>query len=455
MENNAYNRMIAGEVDNIIRNFINYQQKTGKEMKDDSIVPLVNANTSYGKGQMHGSGVFGDILDTVKAVGSIAPLAIMALKAAGKPRKGGKKRGGNIFDDVLDGVKTVAPLAMMALGKQKRGGEFKTVPTRALAPANIRASARTVRSGNGSYARAIGCGAMDSEMFEKNGGSIFGSLIPFGNMIGLNEDGKVAGKRRPGRPKKGGSLLGSIIPFGSMLGLNEDGKVAGKRRPGRPKKGGSLLGSIIPFGNMIGLNEDGRSKKGGNFFDDLVSGVGSVVKTTAQTLPDAIQIGKLLTRGKGRPRKAGSIGVDLMAETKNNLLTQKRRAKKGGNIFDDIVSGVGSVVKATADTLPSALAIGKMLAKGEPESEQERVGEGFLDDVFSGVKSTIRSVPGALKQTVDVARDISDIRKILKGGKKVAKSSKWIEHCKAFAKKHKISFKDAMKDPRCKNSYKK
>jgi len=421
MENNAYNRMIAGEVDNIIRNFINYQQKTGKEMKDDSIVPLVNANTSYGKGQMHGSGVFGDILDTVKAVGSIAPLAIMALKAAGKPRKGGKKRGGNIFDDVLDGVKTVAPLAMMALGKQKRGGEFKTVPTRALAPANIRASARTVRSGNGSYARAIGCGAMDSEMFEKNGGSIFGSLIPFGNMIGLNEDGKVAGKRRPGRPKKGGSLLGSIIPFG----------------------------------NMIGLNEDGRSKKGGNFFDDLVSGVGSVVKTTAQTLPDAIQIGKLLTRGKGRPRKAGSIGVDLMAETKNNLLTQKRRAKKGGNIFDDIVSGVGSVVKATADTLPSALAIGKMLAKGEPESEQERVGEGFLDDVFSGVKSTIRSVPGALKQTVDVARDISDIRKILKGGKKVAKSSKWIEHCKAFAKKHKISFKDAMKDPRCKNSYKK
>jgi hypothetical protein len=215
-----------------------------------------------------------------------------------------------------------------------------------------------------------------------------------------------------------------------MLGLNEDGKIAGKRRPGRPKKGG-------------------------NFFDDLVSGVGSVVKTTAQTLPDAIQIGKLLTRGKGRPRKAGSIGVDLMAETKNNLLTQKRRAKRGGNIFDDIVSGVGSVVKATAETLPSALAIGKMLAKGEPESEQERVGEGFLDDVFSGVKSTIRSVPGALKQTVDVARDISDIRKILKGGKKGAKSSKWIEHCKAFAKKHKMSFKDAMKDPRCKNSYKK
>jgi hypothetical protein len=360
MENNAYNRMIAGEVDNIIRNFISYQQKTGKEMKEDSLVPLVKANTSYGKGQMQGGSIFGDILDTVKAVGSVAPLAVMALKGRGKPKKGGKKRGGNVFGDILDTVKTVgslAPLAMMALGEPKRGGEIKTVPMRALTPANIRAPAKPVRSGNGSYARAIGSGAMDSEMFEKKAGSIFGSMIPFGNLIGLAEPG-------------------------------EDGKVAGKRRP-------------------------------------------------------------------GRPRKAGSIGVDLMAETKNNLLTQKRRAKKGGNIFDDIVSGVGSVVKATAETLPSALAIGKMLAKGEPESEQERIGEGFLDDLFSGVKSTIRSVPGALKQTVDVARDVKEIGKILKGGKKSAKSSKWIEHCKAFAKKHKMSFKDAMKDPRCKNSYKK
>jgi hypothetical protein len=35
------------------------------------------------------------------------------------------------------------------------------------------------------------------------------------------------------------------------------------------------------------------------------------------------------------------------------------------------------------------------------------------------------------------------------------KSSPWIAHCLAFAKKHKMSYRDALKDARCKSSYKK
>ena len=44
------------------------------------------------------------------------------------------------------------------------------------------------------------------------------------------------------------------------------------------------------------------------------------------------------------------------------------------------------------------------------------------------------------------------------GGKrkrKKGKAGKWIMHVKAFAKSHKIKFRDALKHPDCKKSYKK
>lgn len=31
----------------------------------------------------------------------------------------------------------------------------------------------------------------------------------------------------------------------------------------------------------------------------------------------------------------------------------------------------------------------------------------------------------------------------------------WIAHCKAYAAKHKMSYMDAVKDPKCKAAYKK
>lgn len=33
--------------------------------------------------------------------------------------------------------------------------------------------------------------------------------------------------------------------------------------------------------------------------------------------------------------------------------------------------------------------------------------------------------------------------------------NKWVAHIKAFAAKHKMSYSEALKDPRCKSSYKK
>ena len=116
----------------------------------------------------------------------------------------------------------------------------------------------------------------------KKGGS-------FLDMLGLGLEDKKGGAMTAGklvRKKKGGSLLGSVIPFGNLMGLGLEDKKGGvmtaaglHKKRGRPKKGGamtaagldesggSLLGSIIPFGNLLGLGlqhkKRGRKAKGG------------------------------------------------------------------------------------------------------------------------------------------------------------------------------------------------
>ena len=166
----------------------------------------------------------------------------------------------------------------------------------------------------GSFLDMLGLGLEDKKggamtagklVRKKKGGSLLGSIIPFGNLMGLGLEDKKGGvmtaaglHKKRGRPKKGGamtaagldesggSLLGSIIPFGNLLGLGLEDKKGGvmtaaglHKKRGRPKKGGamtaagldesggSLLGSIIPFGNLLGLGlqhkKRGRKAKGG------------------------------------------------------------------------------------------------------------------------------------------------------------------------------------------------
>lgn len=117
---------------------------------------------------------------------------------------------------------------------------------------------------------------------------------------------KKAPMRKQARKAKGmekqeqaGSLLGSIIPFGNMLGLGleEKGKKAkkgkkatkAKKAPKRhraPKvpameqeeQAGSIFGDIIPFGHMLGLGLEtpkrGRRVKGGVISGGVMSAAG-------------------------------------------------------------------------------------------------------------------------------------------------------------------------------------
>lgn len=243
------------------------------------------------------------------------------------------------------------------------------------------------------------------------GSGLLGMIFPPAQLLGLGEGGEkpsgldiVNPKKTRGRPKKAGII-----------------KTEPKKARGRPKKeaGAKAVGSkskTVVSGNVGGARALGRAvgsgkseMEGSGFFDSLAS-----VAPLAM-----LALGKPKKGGKrGRPsKKAGNVGVEAMAEQKNLLTGNGKKAtkqsKKAGGFFDDIVSSVGNVVKTAADVAPSALALAKMM-KGKGIAE-EKAGK--------------------------------------KGGVKVKKAGSWIQHVKDYAKKNKISYKDALKE--AKASYKK
>jgi hypothetical protein len=393
MEDNAYNREIARQLAEITNKYIDHLKRTGKEMRNSSLVPLTGPMTAYGR------------------------------------------KGGNIFSDIgetFGDLSPLVPLAMNLLGGKRKGGEIKTVPDSTLTPSNIQAPAQVIRSGNGEYARGIG-GADFSKMGAEMGNLADNLFERFGHMASFAL-GKEGGKKKRGRPsKKGKGLIGSIFPPARLFGLGQEGE---------QMEGGSWLGSVIPFGDMMGL---GQEMQGGK-------------------------------RKRGRPRKAGSIGVDLMAETKKNLLTGGQM--QAGGWMDDFINmgkAVGSqalnvgkdigkeILKENIQRGKKALrgAVNKKVSEflGEEKPRRPRrakkagqmEGSGWFDDVLDAGKN-------ALRTSVEVLPDVVQLAKLVKGkGAKCGgkKTSPWIAHCKAFAKKHKMSYRDALKDPRCKSSYKK
>ncbi len=157
----------------------------------------------------------------------------------------------------------------------------------------------------------------------------------------------------------------------------------------------------------------GRGKSGG-LIKTKVGGVKALGRAIGSGMAEMEGMGLMSEKKKrGRPRKGGSMGVDAMAQQKN-LLTGggpigmfanmlglgKEEEKVAGGFFDDIVSSVGNVVKTAADVAPQALQLAKL-------------------------------VRGKGKKQV-----------VAKGG---AKKSSWIAHVKSYAKKHNISYKDALK----------
>jgi hypothetical protein len=191
-------------------------------------------------------------------------------------------------------------------------------------------------------------------------------------------------------------------------------------------KSGNCIGRAVGSGN--------KSMEGSGIFDEI----GDLVSNVKKVLPLAAVIG-IGKKGRGRPRKAGSVGVQSLAENKNALTGGKKRGRPSKKQME----GGGPI-----SSILGAFGLGKIGGKkrGRP-SKKQMEGSGIFDDILSSVGKVV-------KTAADVAPDALSIAKLIKGKGKTsggAKAGKWIEHVKSYAKKNNISFKDALKQ--AKSSY--
>jgi hypothetical protein len=166
-----------------------------------------------------------------------------------------------------------------------------------------------------------------------NGGSIFGDIIPFGNMLGLGmkkpRKSKKGGSMVAGSADNGGSLLGDIIPFGNMLGL-------GMKKPRKSRRGGAMV---------AGSASDSDSDVAGSFLDDVVG----TVKNFSKFAP---MIGLGINEDTGKAPQGGVMSSETYERVRKALLKEvnKKDFKKklhahfkakgmGGNVLDDAVNG--------------------------------------------------------------------------------------------------------------------
>ena len=252
----------------------------------------------------------------------------------------------------------------------------------------------------------------------------------------------------------------------------------------------------------------GAISTGGGFWDDFgsgfVKGISGVADIASKVAPLALALGKPQSK-RGRPRKmAGAISTGGR---------RKRMTKSGAGFLDDVLNiatkvaplvalgkpkkGRGVALDNRDESFLTPVAVGNMPVAGRRRRMRkggiitggistgglsrkllgaravgsgyaELEGAGFFDDVLEGIGNV-----GKLVNTgVDVADKLGLLKKgkgrkmagaistggrkkkmagaISTGGKRGA--SKWIQHVKMYAKKHNVSYKDALKQ--AKASYK-
>ena len=335
MENTAYNRNISEQVKQINNKYLMNLNTTGKQVLDDNLVPLVKPLVKYDESSKEGSGLLSGVLSTFglgaptgegkrrrgrpkknmkvgegfldDVVSSIGSSLLGGKKQRGRPKKN-MKVGEGFFDDMMAGLSTgfsiPVQLATKVLGGKKKGGIIKTEFS-AGKKANYGQESIPVKSGNGVNARAVGCGNAGME------GA--GLLDDIGGLAKVALPLILAGKK--GRPRKGGNVGVNAMAEQRNL-LTGNGKKKGQSKPSKP------------------------SKVASGIFDDILSGIGSVVKTTADVAPDALKLFKMV-KGKGKAKaekkaekKAGkkaSSWVDhVKTYAKKNNISYKDALKKAG-----------------------------------------------------------------------------------------------------------------------------
>jgi hypothetical protein len=192
-----------------------------------------------------------------------------------------------------------------------------------------------------------------------------------------------------------GNALQTVAPFLPLLGLGmSGGDFFGDL--------GNIAQSVAPFLPLLGLGRNGDpddvSFKGGDFFSDL----GNVAQTVAPFLP-LLGLGKNVRKGSKEARRF----IALVRALKKN------RGLIGKGFFDDFLSGiksVGDVIGAVAPHVETGMKIyDKFGKKGSGMSGGNRglEGEGFFDDVLSGIKQ-VGDIVGAVAPHVETGMKIYD-----------------------------------------------
>lgn len=127
----------------------------------------------------------------------------------------------------------------------------------------------------------------------------------------------------------------------------------------------------------------------------------------------------------------------------------------GGSIPDELLEDVEPVVeggkkgrkntgKGQCDCMEGGVAFPKVVKGGK-----KKKGGNILDDLVDDVSKVAPLLP-----LIALGKPKKGRAEPVEGGKK-KKSSSWIEHVKAYAKKHNMKYPDALKDAKCKASYRK
>jgi hypothetical protein len=135
-----------------------------------------------------------------------------------------------------------------------------------------------------------------------------------------------------------------------------------------------------------------------------------------------------------------------MAENVNEIRTRIYNLIENCNNFDELQFAARYLPSIGGH--PPELPANRVLTTAIVDAmwEIEDIDENAWDIVFPRVINRIHNRLHELRLNQKI--------NLQKGGK-VIKNNPWISHVKSFAVKHKISLKDAMKNEKCKSSYKK
>lgn len=226
----------------------------------------------------------------------------------------------------------------------------------------------------------------------------------------------------------------------------------------------------------------GKGKSGG-LIKTKVGGVRALGRAIGSGMAEMEGMGLMGEdkKKRGRPRKAGAVGVDAMAQQKNlltggavgslgsllspELMADFAKLKKGGKRGRKPKAEV--VAGGPIGTFANMLGLGKeekvagrrrgrkpKVVAGGPIGtfanmlglgKEEKKAGGFFDDVISSVGHAVKTAAEVAPEAIKLAKLVRGKGKKQTGAKGGAKKSSWVDHVKSYAKKHNISYKDALK----------